>query len=441
MSKEIFQRFKRNAAIIIGSRLIFGILNILSSMIVVRFFGLAELGIVILLHSYTRLFNDIIKFDSWQAVLTYGSKFHETNDKVEQKKLFGLLITIDLVSISIGVICAIAFVPYAIDIFEWPEQVAKFAPFYAIAIFFMAHASPNGILRLFDRVDALAIEFALRATVKFIGVCLTAYLGGSAFHLVLTWFAAAVISGTWPLLICVKELHQRGQLPSLQFNWRKLSRRFPGIWRFLAFANMASSVGFLYTTGTVLFLGTTLGAAQAAVVEIAYQFTGALSRPIRILGPIIMPEFTKLVANNDWVTFRKIITQQLKVTGILILLIGLPLLLAFSFVLNTIYGPEVLEYVWLFRFLLLFVFLKILAFTFDPAILAANKPGMLLIIRAVTALIYVITALSLLNQYGIASVGFAAMLGQIFYIAIVVGFGKKLLKKRVVRHKILPDHK
>jgi len=431
MQKEIFRRFKRNAAMILGSRLVFGLLNIATSMIFVRTFGLAEFGVIVLLHSYTRLFNDVIKFDSWQAVVTYGARLQENKDDSGLKQLLGLLLSIDFASMIIGIILAITFVPYAAQIFEWPEQVSQFAPVYVISIFFIAHAAPNGILRLFDRVDALAIEFALKAIVRFFGVLLVIYFGGNVFHLVLVWFTASVVAGSWPMLICASELYKRKLIPVFRLNWKRAGKPFKGIWRFLAFANASSTTGFVYTSGSTLFLGTTLGAAPAAAFEIALQFVEALSRPVRILGPIIAPEFAKLVAKGDWITFRKILSRQLKVTGLMLVAAAVVLFTSLGFILETIYGKEILQYTWLFRFLLVFVLLKILAFTFDPAILAANKPGTLLIIRLIVALSYCVIVLALLQAWGLASAGFAMMISQIIYLAIFVFFGKKLLKKRI----------
>ncbi len=431
MQKEIFRRFKRNATLILGSRIIFGLLNIATSMIFVRVFGLAEFGVVVLLHSYTRLFNDVIKFDSWQAVVTFGARLQENQDDSGLKRLLGLLLSIDFASMIVGVIFAIAFVPWAAEIFEWPEKVTQFAPIYVFSIFFIAHAAPNGILRLFDRVDALAAEFALKAIVRFIGILLVIYFGGDVFHLVLVWFSASVIAGAWPIMICAIELYKRKLLPVFRLNWAKSAKPFNGIWRFLAFANASSTTGFVFTTGSTLFLGTTLGAAPAAAFEIALQFVEALSRPVRILGPIIAPEFAKLVAKGDWVTFRKIISRQLKITSFLLIVAAAILFVLLDFILETIYGKEILQYIWLFRFLLVFVLLKVLVFTFDPAILAANKPGTLLIVRLVVAVSYCLIGLALLQSWGLASAGFAMMISQIIYLAIFVFFGKKLLKKRI----------
>lgn len=434
--KEIYQRFKRNAAMILGSHLVFGILNVITSMLMVRLFGLTELGIVILLQSYTRLFNMFLKFNSWQAVVTYGAQLQEKNDHQGLKRLLSLLLTIDFSSLFIGVLCAMIFVPYAADIFDWSGQVAEFAPIYVISIFFVANAAPAGVLRLFDRVDALAIKYALRSAIRFVGVLLAAYLGGNVFHLVLVWFTASVISGLWPLLVCFSELRKHNLFPHLNLHWFKAGKEFKGIWRFLVFSNASTAVGFAYRTGTTLFLGITLGAAPAAIFEIAFQFGSALSQPMKTLSPIISPEFAKLVAKGDWVTFRKIITHQLKITGIFLIVAGVVLFSTLSLILEIVYGKEVLTDIWLFRLLLVYSLLKILTFTFSPALLSANKPGTLLLIRSAAVLFYCLLAVSLIGQFGLTAIGFSAVLSHLLFMAIITFTGKRLLKKRIRKNRI-----
>ena len=433
MPKEITRRFIRNASMILGSRLVFGLLNVATSILTVRIFGLTDYGVVLLLQSYTRLFNDIIKFDSWQAVLTYGARLQENRDIRGLRQLFGLFISVDIASMATGVILAILFVPYAAEIFEWPPEVARFAPFYVLSVFFMAHATPNGILRLFDRVDVLAVEFAIKAVARLAGVGLVAWMGGNVFHLVLVWFGSTILAGSWPIAICIREMYTRGLMPIFRINWIKAGKRFKGVWRFLAFANASTTIGFVNTTGTTLFTGLVLGAAPAAIFEISHQVAAAISRPVRLLGPIISPEFAMLAAKGDWLNFRKVISRQLRITGSVLFAVAIILFPLLGFILEAIYGPEVVKEIWLFRLYIAAILLAMATFTFEPAILSAGKAGTLLAIRASATALYAMIVLLFLQEYGLTVIGIAALTLQLVFFVSFMFFGKKLLKKRVRR--------
>ena len=438
MSKEIYNRVKKNVILILGSRLVFGLLNVATTVIITKFYGLKGLGVLLLLQSYTWIFNVVLKYDTWQAVITYGSKLREKKDDKAYQRLLGLLFSIDVISLTIGVLLAITFAPFAANIFEWPKQVTDFVPIFVLSIYFGANATPIGVLRLHNKMKPIVAKFAIRSIVKFFGVIAAVAMGGNVFHLSVVWFLAVVLAGIWPIVASLRILKASSLRPKFKLNLLKSSKEFPKLWRFLSFANASNFPGFIYRTGTTLFLGSTLGVASAAIFEIAYQFASSIGRPIRLLGPIISPEFANLAAKNDWHTFSKILTKQLKITGGLLLIFGIILMPILKPILEAMYGSKVIEDIWLFRFLLLFFILKVLSFTFEPAILSANKSGTLLIVSSISALLYCLITLSLIETANVTATGIAAVISQIIYVTVLILIGKKLLKKRRRKHKKSP---
>lgn len=430
---DIFRRFARNASLILGSRLLFGLMNLASNALVVRAFGLADLGVVLLLQSYARLFTDIVKFDSWQAVLSFGAKFQHDGDERGLRRLLGFTLGVDLASIVVGIAFAILFVPYAADIFEWPAEVSAFAPVFVVAVLFMVHSTPNGILRLYDRVDVIAWQFALNAIIRFLGVAAVAFFGGDVLHLAIVWFTGWVVSGSLPMVVAFRELAKRGLIPDFHVNWFRAGNEFHRIWRFLAFSNASSSLSFIYFSGAVMVVGASLGGAAAATLQIAQQFAIALSRPLRTLGPLISPEFAKLAASGDWRTFRTLILHQLALSAAVIGVLGAILFACLGTVLEIVYGPEILGAIWLFRLLLLATMLTMITFSFEPALLSANKPTLLIALRASAAGVYAAVGFAFLREFGILSLGIAFLCSQTAYVASFVWFGARMLRKRMAR--------
>lgn len=428
---EIFRRFLRNAAMILGSRLTFGLVNLGTNALIVRAFGLTELGIVLLLQVYVRLFTDIVKFDSWQAVLTFGAREQEAGNPDRLRRLLGFTLGVDVVSVSLGVICAILFVPWAADIFEWPPEVTGFAPIFALSVFFLVQGTPNGILRLVDRVDILAIQFALNATIRFLGVGAVALLGGGVYGIALAWFAANVLSGVLPMIFAWREARARGMVPCFDIGWHRIGRHFEGIWKFLVFSNLSSSLSFIYFSGTVTFVGGAVGPAAAATLQIAQQFAVSLSRPARILSPLISPELAKLAATGDWATFARLIQRQLLVMAAVLTVFGAVLFLVLGFIVETVYGPELSADIRLFQILILASLLVMTTFSFEPAMLSANKPAMLLSLRAGAALIYVASSLALLPSQGIYAFGYGFLISQTAYVVTFATIGTRILRDRV----------
>lgn len=429
--QEIFRRFIRNAAMILGSRLTFGLLNLGTSALIVAYFSLEVLGVVLLLQVYVRLFTDLIKFDSWQAILSFGAKMQEQENPAKLRSLLGLTLGLDLACIAFGTFCAILFTPFAADIFEWPKNVTDFAPYFALSIIFLVQGTQIGVLRLFDRVDILAIQFALNASIRFGGATLAAFLGGNVFHIVIAWFLANIISGAVPIIFSFKELKARQLLPTFNVNWRQADQHFHRLWRFLFFSNISSSFTFIYFSGTVAFVGAIMTPAAAAALQITQQFAIAISRPASIMGPLISPELAKLAARGDWLTFRLLIKRQLIITIIVLTALGSVLYAVLGFIIDFVYGQELVEYLWLFQVMIAASLITMATFSFKPAILSANKPTLLLALRGAAAALYLIISAALFSDFGIYAFGYGFLAAQVAYVAAFSTLGTRILNRRI----------
>jgi len=430
---EIYRRFLRNAGLVVGSRIVFGLLNLATTVLATRAFGLDVLGVVLLLHSYTRLFSEIVKFQSWQAVLRYGALLEEKGDRDGFRRLVGVTLMLDLVSFTLAIVAAVLLIPLAGPLLGWSGPVARFAPFYLLSIVFITHATPNGVLRLFDRVDLLAVQFASNAVLRFAGVGLAVLVGGSAGHLVLAWFVASVASGTIVIAAAIRELGRRDLAPRLFTGWRAAAREFPGIWRFLWMANLTSLPGLVLNHGTTLVVGAWSGAAAAAALSIARQLSTALARPARLLGPILFPDFARLAARDDWVLLRQILNRLLRVSLPVLVGLGGVLFALMPAIVGTLFGDELLGEMWLFRLLLVGALIRILGFALEPAFLSANKAGTSLLIQLAATLVYVMIAVPGLGPLGLTAIGLGMLGFHVAYLGLFLGLGRRLLRKRIRR--------
>lgn len=429
----IYRRFLRNAGIVVGSRVVFGLLNLATTVLVARAFGLAELGAVLLLQSYTRLFSEIVKFQSWQAVLRFGALLEDRGDWAGFRRLVGFTLTLDLASFAVAIGAAVLMVPWVSVWLDWPEAVTALAPLYLLSIVFITHATPSGILRLFDRVDLLALQFASNAVLRFAGVGLAVVLGGGVEHLVLAWFAASVLSGMTVIAGAIRELATRGLAPKLLTGWRAAAREFSGIWRYLWMANLASVPGLVVNYATVLVTGAWLGAAAAATFDIARQLSTAIARPARLLGPLLFPDFSRLAAKGDWVALRRIMTRLLGLTALGLAGIGTVLFALLPELVGLLFGEALLDELWLFRLLLAGAMIRVLGFALEPAFLSANKAGTSLLIQLAATAVYVAIAAPALGPLGLTAIGIGMVGFHLTYLALFLGLGRRLLRRRIRR--------
>jgi O-antigen/teichoic acid export membrane protein len=431
--KSIHRRFLHNAGLIVGGRMTFGLLNLGTNAIILRAFGAADLGMVMLLVAYIRLFGEVVKFESWQAVLRFGVIAQDRGEDNQLRRLIGLALSIDFVTMSLAITVSILLIPQAALWFGWNDQITAIAPWFMILIVFITNATPNGVLRLFDRVEIIALQHGLNAVVRFVLVMGAMMLDGSVEHLAWAWFIAFVISGSVTMGVCAYELIKRDLRPLISLKWRKTGRIFPGIWHFLLMSNLISSGPLLVTHVTTLFVGAQLGAAQAAVLQLARQIASGVTTPARLLGPLMLPDYSRLSGRGDWTGLRDLLVKQLKITAIAAIGGGLILFAVLPLVVELLFGAKMLVHIWLFRLLLLTALINTFGFSLHHAMFSANKGGTALLIQLAAMSVYFTIMFSGIWVIGLNAIGLAMIGFAITARGLTLVIGRRLLKKRINR--------
>jgi O-antigen/teichoic acid export membrane protein len=399
----------------------------------VRAFGLEQLGVVLLLQAYARLFSEIFKFQSWQAVLRFGTALEDIANRRGLRRLIGFALSLDLLGFAVAIGLAILLIPWAADWFEWTGEVAGFAPFFVLSIIFITHATPAGIVRLFDRVDALAMQHGLNAALRFALVCLAAALGGGVMHIVLAWFAASVISGGYLIAVSAALAIRGGLIPDFGLNWLRANREFPDIWRFLLYSRASSLIAVILNYATTIVVGAQLGAAAAATWEVARQLGNAVAKPAPLLGPLMFPELARMAARDDWRTMHRVMLRQLGVSAVALGAVAVVLLGGLPALIELVFGPELLADVWLFRLAALSSLVALGGFLLEPAFLSAGRAGTILALQAAATVVFVAIALATLQPVGLVGLGWALLGYQLAVNGLLLLVGRKLLRKRMRR--------
>ncbi|MDA3856832.1 MAG: lipopolysaccharide biosynthesis protein [Roseovarius sp.] len=437
--KNIHRRFLHNASLIVGIRMVFGLLNLATNAIILRAYGAADLGMVMLLIAYVRVFAEVAKFESWQAVLRFGVIAQERGEENNLRRLVGLALSIDVITMFLAIVVSVLLIPQAAVWFGWNAQVTELAPWFMILIIFLTNATPNGVMRLFDRVEILALQHGLNAVIRLVLVLIAVMLGGTVVHLVMAWFAGFVISGAMTMAVCAYELIKRDLRPKFSLNLRKTGALFPGIWHFLVMSNLFGIGPLAVTHLTTLFVGAQLGSAQAAVLQLARQLSTGISGPTRLLGPLLLPDFSRLSGRGDWAGLRRMVVQQIKVAAIFVVVGGGILFAVLPIVVELAFGADLLAHIWLFRLLIMAALINIRGFALHHAMFSANKGGTALLIQIAAMAVYAVIMLGGLWVIGLNAVGFGMIGFALVSRGLSVWIGRGLLKKRIKRSKLRED--
>ncbi|MEL6280428.1 MAG: lipopolysaccharide biosynthesis protein, partial [Pseudomonadota bacterium] len=87
---------------LLGSRAASGIVNLAAAAVAVRAVGFEAFGAVVLCHAVARLVGDTLRFQSWQAILSYGTPMLDRDEGRALGRLVGFTIMLDAVALSIA---------------------------------------------------------------------------------------------------------------------------------------------------------------------------------------------------------------------------------------------------------------------------------------------------------------------------------------------------
>lgn len=418
--REILRRILRNAGLVLGGKAATALINLAATAIAVRSLGLEAMGVLVLVHAVARAAATFVKFQSWQAVLRYGTGSLEPERRAEFQALLRFTAGLDLATgLLCCLVCAVAAWSLA-PALGWPEGVAGLAALYGTCTVFIVTATPTGLLRLFDRFDLLARADAAGAGVRLAGAALAAALGGGLPAFLGAWYAGTAFGGAALVAAAWTETRRRGLLRRAAGAERRRVRAteaHPGIWGFVWSTNLMTTLSLGSTHIATLCVGFMLGPAPSALFALAKQIGEAALKPSRFLTPAIYPELARLAAAGDHAVLRTVLRRSLgfSAAGALALLAGLATL---GGPLLRVVGGEAAAPAWNVMMLLaLAASIGFAGFTLEPLLISVERHALALRLRFLAALAYIPAALVGLGLFGLEGAGAAAVFSASLLLA------------------------
>ncbi|MDT8290528.1 lipopolysaccharide biosynthesis protein, partial [Roseomonas mucosa] len=146
----LFRRILRNAGLVLGGKAATALLNLAAFGLAMRSLGPAGMGVLVLVHGFAQTASSLVKFQSWQAVLRYGTDSLGPERRPAFQALLRFTLGLDLGSGVVGSLACALAAWFLGPSFGWPPEVVPLAALYATSTAFMVTATPIGLLRLFD---------------------------------------------------------------------------------------------------------------------------------------------------------------------------------------------------------------------------------------------------------------------------------------------------
>ena len=437
------KRIAANTGLMMGSKALSVVLGLGSILIATKSLSAAELGIILFLHAYMLFFSEVTAFQSWQSLIRFGTDDIKNNDPKGLARLIQFGVKIDAVSavfgflISIGVFSCIIWLTQTFpDVFARAEsfdivELRNLAALYCILILFRQRGVGIGVFRLFDKFHVLAIQGLVMPMTRFIGVIIAVLSGAGFTGFLLAWFFGSLAAYFFLPITAAFELKRR-HLLGLVFNAKSSLRRpRKGLWPFMIKANIDSTLAAATIHLPALMVMAVFGSAWVAVYRIAEETAKLLSEGFKLLDQVIYPELAKMVSLGE----AEKIWRLVKRTAIMLLIFGL-----FIAAFVKIGGPALLGWIFstdyeqaapLASLLVLAAAFTGIAAPLYPVLYAADRPERAIYARGMGVLVYIASFFLFNVTIGKMAPGWAAILGNMMAVILLIFLAKKTLKAKV----------
>ena len=283
------QRVGRNAGLMGAAKVAGGLVALGAVAVAARALPPEALGLVVLLHALLVFLTEVATFESWLLVVREGSLALAAGDEARLGRTLRFAVALDLaaalaafaVACVIGVLATRPGAPLA------SLGAASVVGYLTLVLLRQVSAS-QGVLRLFDRYDLLALASLTQPVFRLVGGLLAAASGAGVAGFLLAWFAAAAAAALVTFGLALWALRRRGLLRVLK-GPISLREPVPGAWRFVGAANVASGLDAATRQLPLLLAGLVGGAAAAGLFKIAQEVSSVLGKASQVADRVVFP--------------------------------------------------------------------------------------------------------------------------------------------------------
>lgn len=388
----------KNARTLITGNAVGGVLSLAYLAIAARSLGPTDMGFLVLAHAYVLIIASLARFQSWQAVIRFGSPMLAVNDTLRFKSLIRYTVKLDIIGSLLAIAIAFSLVSIVGEQMNWPDEMMGLVFTYCLVTPFLIPATPSGVLRLFDRFKTLGWQLTVLPGVRFVGAIILLFTNGGLTEFLALWILSAIAEGVSLWVLGWWALKKRNLLPSL----KKASGIKPDSqWlSFMIKTNFSSSIELAYTNLPLLIVGAVLGSAASGFFQLATNLTNIIAHPTNMLNQATFPELSKVHNAQGQAAMRSVawksIVGAVKVAAPLVVLY----IVLKDWLAVTVGGEAFAPAGVLVALMAAVQLWRIVTVVLESAVLAMGKAGSVLLAQTMGAVSTIIALFLLLQKFG-----------------------------------------
>lgn len=296
----MLKRVLKNFGVVLRGRGIAAAFSVSATGLMANALSATEFGLVILLHTYILVVRGTLNFSTFETIVRFGIPLKDSGDQAGLRSLLRSTMIIDLAAAVLATAIAMAVAPLTRSFLHWDSEMAAWAVIYSLVILTTANGTSNGILRVYDRFDALGVQFTIAPTLRFIMVATAWMLDAPKLVFIIAWGVAFAGGQIYLFVRGLIELksHMNAGLWS-GFRFSEVRERGADFWKFIGIVYWQTNIDLLPKHVSVLLAGSMLGPASAGLFRLAREFSTVLTQPAVMLREVLFPDLTRSFHAED----------------------------------------------------------------------------------------------------------------------------------------------
>ncbi|RPF71176.1 lipopolysaccharide biosynthesis protein [Aurantiacibacter spongiae] len=296
---------------------------LVSTAIAARALGPAVYGVMVIVLSFGRLIERLVRFESWQAVIRYAAEEEITGDKQRLSRLYAFGLGVDALAAMAAGLLSVAIAWLAGSWFDIGPGHLLLVAIYAVALVFNIAGVPNAALRMAGQFKLLAYAQMAGNVLRIVLAAICLWLDAGVTGFMIAWTLAQLLGSLLMIWLGLRAMTHMGIPAPWRADLRGLHKAFPGFFSFAFSSNLSLTLRVITTEADTLFVGGALGPSAAAVYYLAKRIAKVAMQVGAQVQQVIYPDVARLWMQGAVREFRSATLQvQAALAAVCLVMIG-----------------------------------------------------------------------------------------------------------------------
>lgn len=423
----------KNSGVLLSGNIIADIMGLISFIFLARGLEKEIFGLFTIILTYVTIMDSLINFQSWQALIKYGTECIIEQKENAFKKLIKAGFIIDFLTATLSFILAIGLLPFIYNWLGLSDEMFTIGLMMAGIIVFHIKGPPIAILRIFDKFNILALLKIISASIKLTGVITVYLMNADLFLFALVWVITDIVESLLLVIFGVREMKKQGYAGFFKpkISKKEIEDEFKGLFGFIITTNLHSSIKLGVKQFDIMIVGAILSPSAAGVFKITKQFSGIILKLSDPFYQVIYPDLNKLWIKKEIKSFVQLIKQSVYLAFAGSLLIWLSFLLLGTYIISFTVGDEYISAYQLISVYMIGVVIATSGFPLQPSMLAMGKYKESFWIHNFSIIVYLSLLFLLIEYLGLLGAVISFVCYYFTWTLIMIIFQYNYIKRKL----------